>query len=126
MADWKKLAKDLLLADGKIDERETALVRQELFADNQIDDAELDFLIDLKKAAMGVHITFNQLVLDGVKRNILGDGVISRSEAEFLRRWILADGRVDPPEKKLLQELKAGARQTCPEFESLYTKCMAM
>ena len=51
---------------------------------------------------------------------------------ESLKKWDkeLDDEKAqlakDAPEKKLLQELKAGAKQTCPEFENLYKKCMAM
>lgn len=126
MADWRKLSKELLLADGKIDEAETRIIREELLADNRIDDTELDFLLELKRSANGLALSFNQLVFEAVKKNILEDGRISPSEAEWLRRWILADGKVDAPEKKLLQDLKAGAKQTCPEFENLYKKCMAM
>lgn len=127
MADWRKLSKELLLADGKIDEAETKIIREELLlADNHIDDVELEFMLELKNSASGLTVSFNHLVFEAVKNNILADGKISPSEAEWLRRWILADGKVDAPEKKLLQELKAGAKQTCPEFENLYKKCMAM
>ncbi|MBY0527060.1 MAG: TerB family tellurite resistance protein [Gemmataceae bacterium] len=126
MADWRKLAKELLLADGKIDDGETRVIRQELMADAKIDDQELEFLLELKRSASGVAVSFNLLIIEAIKKNILEDGRIAPGEAEWLRRWIFADGVVTPPEKKLLQELKAGAKQTCPEFESLYQKCMAM
>jgi uncharacterized tellurite resistance protein B-like protein len=125
MANWQKLAKELLLVDGKIDDKETAVIRGLCFTGNQIDDAELDFLLELKRGAQGVSMAFNQLILDSIKRHILQDGAINPSKADWLRRWIIADGQINPPEKKLLQEIKAGARQTCPEFESLYQKAMA-
>ena len=51
MADWRKLAKAALLADGQIDEREVAILRKELFADKRIDRAELEFLMEAKKQA---------------------------------------------------------------------------
>jgi len=125
MADWKKLAKSILLADGKIDDREVAVLRKELFADNRIDEVELQFVLELKKSAPDSAPAFAQLVFDALKVNVLADGKIDPSEASFLRGWILADGKVDPGEKKFLQDLKAGAKQSCKEFDQLFTECMA-
>src|SRR5207253_9914652 len=104
MANWEKLAKELLLADGKIDRREVDLMRKELFADGHIDDIELEFLLELKKSAASVVPSFHQLVLDAVKNNILADGVITGQEASWLRRWIISEGKVDDAMKKFLQE----------------------
>jgi hypothetical protein len=125
MADWQKLAKELLLADGTIDRREVDLMRKELFADGHIDDIELEFLLELKKSAASVVPSFQQLVLDAVKNNILADGVISAQEASWLRRWIISEGGADETMKKFLQELKAGARKAVPEFEALCRQCLA-
>src|SRR5436305_80654 len=94
MADWQKLAKELLLADGTIDRREVDLMRKELFADGGIDDIELEFLLELKKSAASVAPTFRQLVLDAIKNNVLADGVITAQEASWLRRWIISEGAV--------------------------------
>ncbi len=119
MADWKKLTKELLLADGTVDRREVDLLRKELFADGRIDDIELEFLLEVKKSANSVAPSFPQLVLDAIKNNILTDGVISAQEASWLRRWIISEGKADESMKKFLQELRAGARQVAPEFEAL-------
>ena len=124
MADWKKMAKAILLADGAIDEREVAALRKEMFADGRIDDIELEFLLDLRHSAKGVKASFNVLVLDALKNCILANGVIGPGHAGLLRRWIFADGKVDAGEKRFLQELKAGARQVSREFEALYNQCM--
>ena len=35
MANWRKLAAAALLADGRIDDTETRIVRKELFADRK-------------------------------------------------------------------------------------------
>ena len=124
MAEWQKLAKELLLADGTIDRREVDLMRKELFADGQIDDIELEFLLELKKSAASVAPSFHQLVLDAVKNNILADGVITAQEANWLRRWIISEGGVDETMKKFLQELRAGAKQVVPEFDRFYKQCV--
>ena len=119
MADWKKMAKAILLADGAIDEREVVAIRKELFADNRIDDIELEFLLEVKKSANSVVPSYRQLVLDAIKNNILQDGVISAQEASWLRRWIISEGKADDAMKKFLQELRAGAKQVAREFEAL-------
>ena len=125
MADWKKLAKAILLADGAIDEREVAALRKELFADGRIDDIELEFLLDLRHSAKGVKASFNVLVLDALKNCLLADGSISAGHAGLLRRWIFADGKVDADEKHWLKELKLLADRVSPEFLALYNECLA-
>lgn len=61
MADWKKLLKDVLLADGKIDADEAALLRKEIMADGKVDDEEKAFLRELKAAASGSSPEFDAL-----------------------------------------------------------------
>src|SRR4051794_14130164 len=101
MADWKKLAKALALADGRIDTREVRIIRQELFADDKIDKSELEFLLDLRKNAQSVVRDFNVLVFQALKANVLADGEITAKEASWLKRFIFADGKVDEDELKL-------------------------
>ncbi len=125
MADWRKMAKAILLADGTIDEREVAVLRKEFFADGKVDDIELEFLLDLRNTAKGVKASFNVLVLEALKSCLMADGVLDANDASFLRRWIFADGKVDFGEKRFLQELRAGAKQVSKEFEALFNQCMA-
>jgi hypothetical protein len=126
MAEWRKMARAILLADGTIDEREVAVLRKEFFADGHIDEIELEFLLDLRNAAKSVRASFNVLVLEALKNCMLaGQGTISASHAGLLRRWIFADGKVDAGEKRFLQELKASARSVSKEFDALYNQCMA-
>ena len=44
MADWRKLAKALALSDGRIDTRETAIIKNEIWSDGKLDKSELEFL----------------------------------------------------------------------------------
>jgi hypothetical protein len=124
MADWRKLTKSLLLADGKLDEREAGLLRKELFADGKIDNDEIEFLLDLRRSAPGSAPGFSRLCFDAMKSHILVDGVIDASEAAWLKRWILADGKVDADEKKFLQDLKQSARQVSKEFDAFFAQAM--
>jgi uncharacterized tellurite resistance protein B-like protein len=122
MADWKRLSKALILADGVITEKETEIVRRELLADGVINKTEAEFLIDLRNSAPQAVAKFHLFVFEVVKKALLADGEITAAEAAWLERFILADGKVDSLEKTLLKELKAGARRTSPEFEALLRK----
>ncbi len=124
MADWKKLLKDVLLADGTIDNSETELLKKELLADTIIDDDEIDFLIQLRKEAKSVSSDFEEFFFLALKKNILADGVIDEEEVKRLREIIFADGTVDALEKKILQDLKKEAKKVAPEFDALISECI--
>jgi hypothetical protein len=61
MADWKKLLKQVLLADGIIDSEETTLLRQEILADGVIDEREKKFLKEIKVEAKQISPEFSAL-----------------------------------------------------------------
>jgi hypothetical protein len=124
MADWKKLAKAALLADGHIDTKEVEIIRKELLADERIDKSELEFLADLRNSAKSTVRVFVELFLEAVKQHMLEDGVISDAEARWLRKAILADTKIDADEVRLLKELKAAAKQCDGEFMKLYAECL--
>jgi len=124
MADWRKLAKEALLADGRIDTREVEILRKALFADQRIDKSELEFLAELRKAAKSTVKEFMKLFTDAVKNHMQADGVITDSETAWLRKTIFADNKVDADEIQLLKELKQLAKQTSPEFDKLYAECV--
>ncbi len=124
MAEWKKVAKRALLLDGRIDLKETAIIREEILADDRVDKSELEFLFTLRKEAESCVQAFTDLFFLAIKKHMLADGAISAAEAKWLRKMIFADGTIDEEEKKLMQELKAGARDVSPEFQKLYDECM--
>lgn len=124
MADWRKLAKALALADGRIDTKETSIIRKELWADGKLDRSELEFLLDLKRGAQSVVGEFNKMLFEAIKAAVLADGDISAKEAAWLRKFIFADGKVDDDEKAFLRDLKANARATSPEFEALFKEAV--
>jgi len=101
MADWRKLSKAILLADGKIDDREVAVLRKRLAPGGNLDEAGLEYLLELRGAAQGVAVAFNQLLFDGMKRYLLADGNLSTYKASWLRRWLFADGKIDFAEEAL-------------------------
>jgi hypothetical protein len=122
MADWKKLAKNVILADGYIEEREAELIKKEIMADGVISKSEAEFLVDLRRSAPKAVAKFHQFVFEVVKKAILADGDISPQETAWLEKFILADGKVDDLEKAFLLDLKKSAKKTCPEFEAMIRK----
>jgi hypothetical protein len=122
MADWKKMAKALILADGYIEENETEIIKKEILADGVVSKSEAEFLIDLRKSASKAVQKFHLFVFEVVKKAILADGFISPEEAKWLQKFILADGVVDDLEKAFLKDLKKSAKKTCPEFDELVKK----
>lgn len=120
MADWRKLCKALILADGYIERKETDIIKRELLADGVISKSEAEFLIDLRKSTPRAVAEFHQFVLEVVKKAVLADGDVSKVEAAWLQKFILADGAVDELEKNLLRQLKAEAKSTSPEFDAIY------
>src|SRR5262245_65448000 len=116
MADWRKLAKQLALADGRIDTKEAEIIKRELTADGRIDRSELEWLLDVRRSGSGSVQVFDQFVFDNLKTAILADGNIDAKEAAWLRQFIYADGKVDETERKFLASLKAGAKKMSHEF----------
>jgi uncharacterized tellurite resistance protein B-like protein len=131
MADWRKLAIEAFLADGKIDETEVKVLKKELWADGKIDRDEVKFLIELRntaqKKAKGEELlpAFEKLFFKAIEDNVLADGKISTKEAGWLRTMLFADGKIDAGEKKFLTKLKKSAEAHSPAFDTLYAECMA-
>jgi hypothetical protein len=120
MADWRRLARALILADGYIERKETDIIRRELLADGVISKSEAEFLVDLRRSAPRAVAEFHAFVFEVVKKAVLADDTISAAEAAWLRKFLLTDGTVDDLERQFLRDLKASAKATSPEFDALY------
>ena len=51
MAEWRKVAKAVVLADGHVSEKEVNILRREILADGIVSKSEFDFLNEIKKEA---------------------------------------------------------------------------
>lgn len=122
--DWRKLANNLALVDGRITARRAAVIADELLAEGAVDKDEAEFLVNLKRAAVSAPPEFDRLVHEVMRQVVLMDGVISAAEAHWLRRTIFADQVVSPFERHFLEELRRAARSVSPEFEALYRDCL--
>jgi hypothetical protein len=121
MAEWRKLTKALILAEGHIDTKEVRILRQAFLDYDCIDQEELLFLKELRNQAKSYVKPFTELYIDSIKNYMLADGgYLNPEKAKWLHQAIFADGQVDEDEKHLLRELKTEARQISPEFEALY------
>lgn len=133
MADFRKLALEVILADGTIDDAEVRVLQKELWADKKIDAKEVEFLIELRNAAQKkarakkeeVNPKFETLFFKAIEQNVLRDGRISAKEANWMRKMLFADGKIDDNEKKFLAKIKKAATKTSPEFEQLCQECLA-
>jgi uncharacterized tellurite resistance protein B-like protein len=133
MADFRRLALETILADGKIDDAEVRVLQKELWADGKIDAKEVEFLIELRNSAQKkakakkeeVNPKFETLFFKAIEQNVLRDGKISTKEANWLRKMLFADGKIDDNEKKFLTRIKKSATKTSPDFEQLYQECVA-
>lgn len=123
MADWRKVAKAAILADGSIGEREFHFLVRQFADDGVISKDELEFLLELRNEAKSAVPQFHQFVFRVVKALILKDGNISDEEALWLRKLILADHVIQRNEVAFLQELKDEARSVGPEFLKLFNEC---
>lgn len=122
MADWKRLTKALILADGVIGEKDAEIIRREFLADSVINKSEAEFLIDLRNSAPKAVQKFHEFVFEVVQKALLADGAISAAEAAWLEKFLLADGKVDELEKAFLKRLKSAAKSTSAEFDALVRK----
>lgn len=59
-----KVIDEVILKDGKVDKKEVAWLRKNLFADGKIDDREWKYLEDLNKKAKEKHADFATLLKD--------------------------------------------------------------
>ncbi|HEV3236553.1 MAG TPA: hypothetical protein VGZ25_06165 [Gemmataceae bacterium] len=121
--NWPQFAKKLLLADGRISELETALIKRAVLDDNKVDREEVEFLVELKREATMVHPEFDALLLRVLKSVVMADNVISDAEALWLRKILFADNQVVRAETKLIEELHREAKSFGKEFEQLWRDC---
>lgn len=122
--DWRAFSKKLLLADGKIDKARAALIRQAVVEDGRVDRKEVEFLLELRRDAKMVHPDFTKFLYRVLTRAVLKDGVITKGEANWLRKMIFDHGLLAGPQERLfMTELLRGARQVAPEFRALLDEC---
>ena len=116
MADWRRLAKQLALADGKIEGVQAALIQKELLADRIIDKDEIEFILDIVHDAKSVCPAFRDFFLKIAKKSILADKSISETETRWLRKVFDPAKNASLDDYHFLYELQKEASTVAPEF----------
>jgi hypothetical protein len=125
MADYRALSIKLLTTDGKVSARHIKLLKKFLFVDSNVPEEDLEFLGGLRDALLAqrgrVNPRFESFYLKCVQARVLANGAVGTGEVEWLSKHLLADATIkSPAKKKFLNELKARASATAPEFDDLY------
>ncbi len=134
--DWRTVCMDTLLADGVIDAREVGILKKALKKKEGggIHPEGMTFLVELRAAATKKAKAKKQQLTDvfedyfakSVVEHLIKDGEITAYEADWLRKTLFLDKKIDDREWKLLQTLNKKATKKAPEFEKLYADCEAI
>lgn len=124
MADFRKLAIDLVAADGKVDREEIKVLKDSLYADNRISLSEVEFLADLRaavaqKGKKKSTSTMDKFFLRAIEDHILKDSVVTAAEVAMIEKYVLSDKKLAKGIKKLVKNLKKKATTVAPELDSL-------
>ena len=125
MADYRKLAIQLIAADGKIDATEIKLLKKTLYADGRISHEEVVFLAELRaamyKKAKSASSKFDAFYLKAMHESFLGNGVVRSEEVGLIGKHLMADKTIKSSAKKaFLDGLKKKATTLAPDFDKLY------
>src|SRR5687768_8709235 len=124
--EWRSVCMDALLADGKVDAKEVAVLRKALKRkEGGIHPEGMTFLVDLRAAATKkakakkeqLMPAFETFFMKSVQDHVMKDGDITAYEAEWLRKTFFADKKIDDREWALIQTLNKKAKKKAPEFE---------
>jgi hypothetical protein len=123
MLELRQMEQDIL-ANGRVDGRELEVLRRKLYAGGKVGRREADFLVELHKRVQHRTPAFEHFFYQAVKDHVLADGRVDAEGAAWLRRMLLAGGKLKDEERKLLHEIKGEAGQVSREFEALFKDCM--
>jgi hypothetical protein len=113
-----------LLADGKITEGEVERIREYIHSNGQLDLDDVKLLVNLLADAKEVCPAFDDLFFPALKKVILTDGCIGLDEQYYLLKMLYSDKQIRDSERVFLRQLREEARETSPEFDSLFAEAM--
>lgn len=127
MADFRKLAIDLVAAEGKVNRGEIKILKKALYADDRIDLDEVQFLADLrtavaKNAKKKTPTALNKFFLKAIQDHVLQNGAVSAEEVALIQSHVLGDKKLAKGAKGMVESLKKKATTTSPELETLLTE----
>lgn len=124
MADYRKLAIDLIAAGGKFDAVESRLLKKALYADGRISHEEVLFVGELRasmvKRARGEQTdAIDKFFLNCLHDGVIGNGIISAEEVGIIKKLVVGDKKLKGHAKKFLENLKKKAKSVAAEFDEL-------
>ena len=125
MPDYRKLAMAAILADGTVDAAEISLLKKHLKGeDGKIDADGVQFLVELrtklKKSESGASEEFDKYFYKVVGDNVMQEGAVNQTGAEFLRTNLFASKKVDDADYAFLSSMNKKAKTKHADFDKLY------
>ena len=126
MADFRKLAIDLIAADGTVSESELKILKKAVYEDGKVRHDEVLFLAEvraavLKKAKGNPTPEFDAFFLKAVQDSVLDNGIISAEEVEIVKKHVIGDKKLEAGSvKKFMDTLKKKATTIDPGFDKLH------
>ncbi len=127
--DWKKLAMEAILADGKVDAAEVKILKKALTGEGgKIDDEGVQFLVALRAAAAKkakaaseeLSPDFEKFFSKTISENVLKEGKIDAGQTKWARETLFPGGKVDASHHGLFSDLNKKAKEKHPEWEALH------
>lgn len=112
------------IADRQISDDELPLIREELYADGELSQADVKLLVELYCGCDEPSPLFSRLFFAVLEEVMLADDEISPSEQYYLLKMLYADRIVREDEREFLRKLRGKLPRRSPEFESLYETAM--
>jgi hypothetical protein len=102
MADFQKLARDLVLADNEIDEAEVKILKRGLLSGGKVSPEDLTWLLGLHasaskkaKAGGGLRPAFEKLFYQAIEAHVLEEGKVSAGKVTWLRENLFGGKKID-------------------------------
>ena len=129
MSERLATLRDAVIEDGKVDDSEVVDIREEIFADDAIDQDEAVMLFEINDAVTGNPENsplWGDLFVEAVTSFVLDDedstGSVDDAEAQFLVDQIGADGQIDALEERLLDNIRDNATSISPILDPLLNR----
>lgn len=121
----------MIIDDEVVDADEVKALEMRLYADTQIDREEADALfaindaVILKRCDPSWRELFVRAVTDHVLADVESPDVLDDDEWAWLKAKIGADGKIDPNERALLNNIMNRARRVPNDFKAYLNKYMS-
>ena len=99
MAALREIGRDIL-AIGKVEGEELEVLRKRVYSGHKVDRQTADFLVELHKRVQHRTPAFEKFFYQAIKDHIVVNGRINEEETAWLRRLLLADGKLNDEERQ--------------------------